>query len=105
MHQRHDKGADPGSIPGTGENFSVEIFSMVKVIQEGQWFKSSHAGLGCHAVNSSTLSPIDSVRPHNCEKYISEELRKRRRWKAKSKKKRRWTARLNLTHQLRSGAR
>jgi hypothetical protein len=66
------------------------------VIQEGQWFKSSHAELGCHAVKFFNTELIDSVRPHNCEKYISEELRKRRRWKAKSKKKSRWTARLNF---------
>jgi hypothetical protein len=69
---------------------------MVKVIQEGQWFKSSHAGLGCHAVNSSTLSPIDYVRPHNCEKYISEELRKKEEMESKKQKKRRWTARLKF---------
>jgi hypothetical protein len=78
---------------------------MVKVIKEGQWLKSSHAGLGCHAVNSSTLSPIDSVRPQNCEKYSSEELRKNEKMESKKQKKKRWTARLNFTHRLRSGAR
>ena len=59
---------------------------MVKVIQEGQWFKSSHAGLGCHAINSSMLSPIDYVRPHNCEIYISEELRKKEEMESKKQK-------------------
>ncbi len=26
MHQRHDEGADQGSIPGNSKKFSVEIF-------------------------------------------------------------------------------
>jgi hypothetical protein len=52
------------------------------------------------------LGPIDSVGPQNCEKYSSEVLRKKEEMESKNqKKKRRWTARLNLTHQLRSGAR
>jgi hypothetical protein len=78
---------------------------MVKVIQEGQWFKSSHTGLGCHAVNSSMLSPIDSLRPQNSEKYSSEDLRKKEEMESKEQKKRRWTARLNLTHGHQSAAR
>jgi len=68
---------------------------VVKVIKKGQWFQSSHAGLGCQAINSSTFY-LDQ----HWKNISEEDLRKiKRRWKAKAKK-RKWKARLNLTHQL-----
>jgi hypothetical protein len=46
MHQRHDKGADLGLIHTTNKKKLCWNFLVVKVIKKGQWFQSSHAGLG-----------------------------------------------------------